>query len=311
MSLLHDDGRRAKCGGAPQHRTHIVRILNLIEHKHRPALACLAEHMLERHFRQWFAQKRETLMNGSRRKEPREFIGTNDLDIRAVQQSPPDFFCGSLSQKGASYAPLSVLKRGTCRMYAVDPEPTLFCSPQRVARRDLARLSSLPGHEQRSSTLGSVHFPISGVTSKFVRAGISMLAATSFTRTLASVGRSYAMRRSIAYVTLFAFLLQGFITQTHFHGIKAESGLAGALSALADATEFDKNASGHDLPPKDDGRHCPFCQAAQSAGSFVAPSPIAIAFPIQIFVSVVELTKLDAQLRLASHFWHGRAPPQI
>jgi hypothetical protein len=118
--------------------------------------------------------------------------------------------------------------------------------------------------------------------------------------------------RSIAvFLTAFAFLLQSVIVQSHIHGAALSNAGLGGLIAKISASDEDaplSKAPGKQAPKNDESR-CPFCQAAQSAGSFVAPAAIALVLPWQN-VSLVPLfftsgTRVDA----ASHDWRGRAPP--
>jgi hypothetical protein len=88
--------------------------------------------------------------------------------------------------------------------------------------------------------------------------------------------------------------------------------LAGLLASLSTGDEQPAplKESGKQQAPKNDESHCPFCQAAASAGSFVAPATIVLLLPWQN-VSLVPLflaskTHVDA----ASHDWRGRAPPR-
>ncbi|HJW41321.1 MAG TPA: hypothetical protein VJ476_08855 [Rhizomicrobium sp.] len=108
--------------------------------------------------------------------------------------------------------------------------------------------------------------------------------------------------RTLILLTLVAFALSGYVTQTHIH-VQSVGGVP--VVDLFDG----KAAPGKDTPSKNDESNCPLCQAFASAGNFVTPAAAAILLP-HFSVSVIQLVPLGAKLIVtASHAWRGRAPP--
>ncbi len=107
---------------------------------------------------------------------------------------------------------------------------------------------------------------------------------------------------ALVLLTLLAFALQGFITQTH---IRVQ--LPGAPVAV---DPFDGiKARGKNAPAKNDESNCPLSQAFASSGHFVTPAVAAILAPT-LSVSVIQLAPLGVSIvHAVSHAWRGRAPP--
>jgi hypothetical protein len=126
---------------------------------------------------------------------------------------------------------------------------------------------------------------------------------------------AFVVRRSIPhrlvlFVTIVAFVLQGYVTQTHMHGLasRAEGGVAGFLMKLASGDEV--SGKSHD-PSKGDPARCQFCQAIGNAGAFVTPTALALLLPVAN-VSIIRLCfAAQSYIETASHDWRGRAPPRI
>jgi hypothetical protein len=121
-------------------------------------------------------------------------------------------------------------------------------------------------------------------------------------------------RTAVLVFTLFAFFLQSLVTQTHIHGARFSDsgGVSGWLNKLSSGGEQGTaTGSKKSQPDKDDSAGCPFCQATLHSGAFVTPAAIVLSAPVQT-VSVVPL-QMAALVVVAgiSHFWHGRAPPQL
>jgi hypothetical protein len=118
-------------------------------------------------------------------------------------------------------------------------------------------------------------------------------------------------QRTLVFVTLCAFILQGLVAQTHIHGAAfgSGSGLTGFLAKIAAGEEAASKKSPSNAPQKDDSLGCPFYQGGTHSGIFVAPSTAALVAP-QLNLSFVLLaTEPVAAIRPISHAWHGRAPP--
>ena len=111
-----------------------------------------------------------------------------------------------------------------------------------------------------------------------------------------------AFSHALVLLTLLAFALQGYVTQTHIH-----VRLAGA-PATVDWLDGGK-APAKDAPSKNDEANCPLCQAFANSGQFLTPAAAAILLP-SFSVSVIQLVPLATKLiRTASHAWRGRGPP--
>jgi hypothetical protein len=108
--------------------------------------------------------------------------------------------------------------------------------------------------------------------------------------------------RTLIMLTLVAFSLSSYVTQTHIHVRPVGS------APVVDLLDG-KVAPGKDTPSKNDEANCPLCQAFASSGNFVTPAAAAILLP-HFSVSVIELVPLGTKVIFtASHAWRGRAPP--
>ncbi len=110
------------------------------------------------------------------------------------------------------------------------------------------------------------------------------------------------LMRALVVLTLFAFTLQGFLTQTHIHAVPVG---APAVADLFDGVP----APAKDTPSKNDQQNCPLCQQFASAGQFVTPAAAAVALP-SLSVSVIQVAvRVVHAVIQVSHDWRGRAPP--
>ena len=111
--------------------------------------------------------------------------------------------------------------------------------------------------------------------------------------------------RVVVLLTLVAFTLQGFLTQTHIHQIAS-----GGAPAVDVFDGLPTPVKGDKAPAKNTEQTCPLCQQFASAGSFVTPSAAAALAPA-LSVSVIQLVVIPAAKRTAiTHIWRGRAPPR-
>ena len=118
--------------------------------------------------------------------------------------------------------------------------------------------------------------------------------------------------RTVVFFTAFAFLFQSLVLQTHVHGASgADRGLSGLVSKLSGADELTppSKSPGKPQAPSGDSR-CPICQAAQSAGSFIAPGAIFLVLPWQNVSLVPVFLASKSPVSAVSHDWQGRAPPR-
>lgn len=111
--------------------------------------------------------------------------------------------------------------------------------------------------------------------------------------------------RALVLLTLVAFTLQGFLTQTHIHQIASGGPRTVDIFDGAPTPGQDNKA-----PAKNGDQNCPLCQQFASAGSFVTPAAAATLVP-SLSVSVIQLVVIPtAQLVAVTHIWRGRAPPR-
>jgi hypothetical protein len=104
----------------------------------------------------------------------------------------------------------------------------------------------------------------------------------------------------LTLLTLTSFLAQGYLVQTHIHGLPqafvAESGKQVASPAGT-------------LPGDEDQASCPLCQEFVQAGNYLTPAAIAVLPPSAVaHVIAVDALAIVAA-KPASHSWRGRAPP--
>lgn len=121
-------------------------------------------------------------------------------------------------------------------------------------------------------------------------------------------------RRGLLLFVATAFLLQGYVTQTHIHrgaefgGIASlgfDSGKAAGKTAAAD-TRGERGK----LPGSDDPAKCPLCQAVGFAGQFVWPNAVVFVLPAQAASVVTAAVVFFVAPQIDSHNWQGRAPPR-
>lgn len=111
--------------------------------------------------------------------------------------------------------------------------------------------------------------------------------------------------RALVLLTLVAFTLSGFLTQTHIHALA--SGGAPAIDVFDGVPTPAKDDK---APAKNTDQNCPLCQQFASAGSFVTPAVAATLAP-SLSTSVIQLVVIPAtQLIAITHIWRGRAPPR-
>lgn len=109
-----------------------------------------------------------------------------------------------------------------------------------------------------------------------------------------------AGRLWVAVLTLFAFLAQAHLAQTHIHmSVPGGAELAGGKASPAPA----------EAPGKHDPAHCPACLASVHAGAFITPSAAALLLPVQSFQIIALVLEAPLILRALSHDWQSRGPP--
>ena len=116
----------------------------------------------------------------------------------------------------------------------------------------------------------------------------------------------HVFARTITCLTLVAFVVSGFLTQTHIHHLVGK-GAAAAVDI------FDTNPSpAHDgkLPTKNSDQNCPLCQQFAGAGSFVTPTAAAMLAPSLVVSVIAVATYATHDVTPITHTWRGRAPPR-
>lgn len=120
-----------------------------------------------------------------------------------------------------------------------------------------------------------------------------------------------ALSRFVMLVTLLAFSVQTYLTQTHIH-MASENRSALTLETVAAVTKALTAAPAppkDKYPPNEDPANCPLCQELIHSGQFVTPAAAAILLP-SLSISVIELVARAPTLtRAITHIWRGRAPP--
>jgi hypothetical protein len=133
-------------------------------------------------------------------------------------------------------------------------------------------------------------------------------------RTIVVVQRRSFGQRALVLSVAVAFLLQSLVTQTHIHGaaVPEDLGFGSLLAKIGAADELGEVAkSPKQAPAHDDSSRCPLCQAAQSAGAFVAPAALVLVLPWQNISFVPLFLSAGSYFDTPSHSWRGRAPPKV
>lgn len=119
-----------------------------------------------------------------------------------------------------------------------------------------------------------------------------------------------AVSRAILLVTLLAFSLQTYLTQTHIH-------LASERPALLSQVQVDHGKAPSTMPAErrdrypanEDPANCPLCQELIHAGQFLTPAAAALLLPF-FSTSVMDVAvPSKVFIRAVTHVWRGRAPP--
>lgn len=113
------------------------------------------------------------------------------------------------------------------------------------------------------------------------------------------VKRESAWRRFLVAFLLLTLVAQGYITQTHLHGVFPDS-----------VASQSNHAPGHDkYPLNDDPARCPVCQQIVHGSQFVAPAWLT-PFLLVLAISTIEIADVALpHFNAVSHSWRGRGPP--
>ena len=119
-----------------------------------------------------------------------------------------------------------------------------------------------------------------------------------------------AWRQLVLALTLVAFAVQGYITQTHIHLSPAfESTGTRTIAGSIEPGPFASSPPGSSST--DDVQSCPFCQEIVYAGQYLLPSAIGVVPPMLAIVILPIAERWLAEPPAASHSWQGRAPPSL
>jgi hypothetical protein len=128
----------------------------------------------------------------------------------------------------------------------------------------------------------------------------------------ARVVSRHALARLVVLVTLLAFSIQTYLTQTHIHVLSegrtsfAQTEMIGGHTNRHIGVPADRKDR---YPANEDPANCPLCQELIHAGQFVTPAAAAL-LPPSLSLSVIELAvPCDPFVQAVTHIWRGRAPP--
>jgi len=117
--------------------------------------------------------------------------------------------------------------------------------------------------------------------------------------------RVQGWRPVIAFLAVFAIVLQSFIVQTHIHNPQSA-----ASSSLAKSAEGDASGTTHSkFPVSDDTANCRLCQELGYAGRFVAPSSTLLIVPVIVAWLLIVFLHSATIPSARSYVWRSRAPP--
>lgn len=114
---------------------------------------------------------------------------------------------------------------------------------------------------------------------------------------LAKLGSAW--RRLLVAFLLLTLVAQGYVSQTHLHGLFPDTAASQA-----------NHAPGNDkYPLNDDPARCPVCQQIVHGSQFVAPAWLT-PFLLVLAISTIEIVDIALpHFNAVSHSWRGRGPP--
>ena len=149
------------------------------------------------------------------------------------------------------------------------------------------------------------------MTSRYIAAGNceDRLLADRFRTLKARPANGAGWRLIVAALSLIAFAVQTYITQTHIHLAPATKTVI-AYSLNAKAVAAAHQGTPEQNPANDEPVKCPLCQAVGYAGHFVTPSAAAAMLLPTAAVSILPLLLAAiSPHETPSHIWQGRGPP--
>lgn len=119
-------------------------------------------------------------------------------------------------------------------------------------------------------------------------------------------------RQVLLFCIAATFLLQTYVTQTHFHtpsGIQSSIAWPSSHTKGKLAKQENSGPWRDRLPHNDDSAKCPLCQAVGYAGHFVTPSAAALLLPPNAISILPLAVAIVSTHETPSHIWQGRGPP--
>ncbi|HSC19649.1 MAG TPA: hypothetical protein VLC74_12120 [Rhizomicrobium sp.] len=151
-----------------------------------------------------------------------------------------------------------------------------------------------------------------GITSRYIAARNceDSLLADRFRISNARPANAAGWRLVVATLSLIAFAVQSYITQTHIHLAPAATKTVIAYGLNAKTVAAAQRGTPDKHPANDEPVKCPLCQAVGYAGHFVTPSATAAMLLPTAAVSILPLllTAISPH-ETPSHIWQGRGPP--
>jgi hypothetical protein len=121
--------------------------------------------------------------------------------------------------------------------------------------------------------------------------------------TTTTLPRISAARLFVVLISLLAFGLQSYVTQTHIH-FKTDT--FGSYASL----NKQKPAGPDKYPGSGDPSNCPICQEIAHTGHFVMPSAAALSLPNSALTVATVVMTIPPAAQRPSHLWQSRAPPR-
>ena len=110
-----------------------------------------------------------------------------------------------------------------------------------------------------------------------------------------------ALRRALTMFALVAFALQGYLIQTHIHGLSA--------FAVAASGQHTVSASSPKAPTDGDDLSCPLCQDSVRAGNYLVPAAVSALPPTLAVNAILFNAAALVASKAISHIWQSRGPP--
>ena len=109
------------------------------------------------------------------------------------------------------------------------------------------------------------------------------------------------LRRAVTLLALIAFGLQGYLVQTHIHGLP--------LSVVVANGQHSPSASSQKAPTGNSELKCPLCQDSIRAGNYLLPAAISALPPTLAVQAVLASAASLFASNAISHIWQSRGPP--